>query len=238
MAAINPLVRNRLKTTGDIRLDDPSPLPPRLVNEDLEGIVRRPARAKPERAGQEVRFEDRLEHDPRSGLHDTITDRRDRQRPPLIAAGLRNENPTGRKRTVAAVTKVRDQLIEQPVNPVVLDVGDGDLVNTGRAAITAHQLPGALQHVPALDLVMKRVEPSPGIGFGRPVQRALQVSDLVYFGGPSHVVALTKPSPHLTHERSSGPSLTGGSVSARLDRYYGRLRLPPGTRSLPGSRRL
>ena len=41
-----------------------------------------------------------------------------------------------------------------------------------------------------------------------------------------------------THRRRSGPSLTGGCVSARLDRYYGRLRLPPGTtRPLPGVNR-
>ncbi len=89
-----------------------------------------------------------------------------------------------------------------------------------------------------MDLVMKRVKPSPGIGLGRPLQRALQLSDLVYFGGPSHVVALTKPFAAPTHKRSSGPSLTGGCVVRRLDRYYGRLRLPPGTRPLPGSRRL
>jgi hypothetical protein len=30
-------------------------------------------------------------------------------------------------------------------------------------------------------------------------------------------------------ERSSGPSLPAGCVVLRLDRYYGRLRLPPGT---------
>jgi hypothetical protein len=42
------------------------------------------------------------------------------------------------------------------------------------------------------------VKPSSGIGLGRPVQRALQLSDVVYFGGLSHVVALTKPfaAPH------------------------------------------
>jgi hypothetical protein len=30
------------------------------------------------------------------------------------------------------------------------------------------------------------VEPSPGIGLGRPVERSLQFSDLVLLGGPSH----------------------------------------------------
>src|SRR5215213_7895820 len=43
--------------------------------------------------------------------------------------------------------------------------------------------------------------------------------------------ALTRPLPQPTHKRSSGPSLTAGCVVLRLDRYYDRLRLPPGARS-------
>jgi len=84
--------------------------------------------------------------------------------------------------------------------------------NAGRATIGAHQLPRTLQNVSAVDLVVERVEPSPGIGLGRPVERSLQFSDFVLPGGPSHDVALTGPSLCVTHERSSGPSLTAGSV--------------------------
>ena len=40
----------------------------------------------------------------------------------------------------------------------------------------------------------------------------------------------------LARERSSGPSLPAGCVVLRLDRYYGRLRLPPG--APPASRLL
>jgi len=43
----------------------------------LQGIVRRPPRAEPETNRQEVRLEDRLEHDLQRGLHDPVTDRRD-----------------------------------------------------------------------------------------------------------------------------------------------------------------
>jgi hypothetical protein len=109
-----PIVRDRLKARGDVRLDHPPLAPPRLINEDLEGVVRRAPGPKPERTRQEVRLEDRLEHDPRRGLHDTIANRRDRQRPPLTAAGLRNEDPASRERTVAAVTEVRGQFVEHP----------------------------------------------------------------------------------------------------------------------------
>jgi hypothetical protein len=34
-----------------------------------------------------------------------------------------------------------------------------------------------LQDISAEDLVVERVEPSPGIGLGRPVKRSLQISD-------------------------------------------------------------
>src|ERR1035438_8599889 len=47
--------------------------------------------------------------------------------------------------------------------------------------------------------------------------------------------ALICPCPPSARERSSGPSLTAGSVVLRIERYYGRLRLPPGRRPLPGS---
>src|SRR5215218_2219962 len=219
------VVRDRLKTAGDVRLDHPLPAPPCLVDEDLEGVVRRLARAKPERARQEVRFKDRLEHDPRCGLHDAITHRRDRQRPPLKAAGLRDEDPARSKRTVRAVPEVRGQLVKQPVNPVPLDIIDGLLVDAGRAAVAAHQLPRALQHVPAMDLVVKRVEPSPGIGLGRPVKRALQFSDPVYFGGPSHDRGTHQalPCPSRVNEAAALPS-PAVVLSARLKAV---LRPPP-----------
>src|SRR3954447_6606514 len=42
---------------------------------------------------------------------------------------------------------------------------------------------------------MKRVEPSPGIGLGRPEERSLQFSDVVLPGGPSH----DRHSPALPH---------------------------------------
>ena len=56
-----------------------------LINEYLQGVVRRPPRAEPEAARQEVRLEDRLEHDLQRGLHDPVADRGNRQRPLLAA---------------------------------------------------------------------------------------------------------------------------------------------------------
>ena len=175
--------------------------------------MRRALGTKPERALEHVGLEDRLDHRLRGRLHDAVADSGDRQRTPLLrSAGLRDEHPAGRKRTPAPVLEIRGQFVEQSAHAIPLDVGDGLSVDAGRATIGAHQLPRTLQNVPAVELVVERVEPSPGIGLGRPVKRSLQFSDLVLLGGPSHDVALTSPSLYVTHERSSGPSLTAGSV--------------------------
>ena len=64
---------------------------------------------------------------------------------------------------------------------------------------------------------------SSGIGLGRPVERSLQFSDFERLGGPSHE-GTHRPFPVLTHERSSGPSLTPGSVVPRAQAV---IRPPP-----------
>jgi hypothetical protein len=174
--------------------------------------VRRALRAKPERARQEVRLTHRLDHQLHGGPNDAVADGGDRERAKLLAPGLQYEHPAGGKRTPTPVPQVRGQLVQQTRDPVLLDVGDGLSVDAGRALVGAHQLPRALQHVPAMDLVVERVESSSGIGLGRPVKRSLQFSDLVLLGGPSHDVALTGPSLCVTRGRSSGPSLAAGSV--------------------------
>ena len=80
------------------------------------------------------------------------------------------------------------------------------------------------------------MEPSPGIGLGRPVKRALQFSDLVCLGGPSHDRGTHRALP-CTSRVNEAAALPSPAVvlSARLKQYYGRLRRPPGTRPLPGS---
>ena len=39
-----PFVRDRLKAVGDVRLDQPAPAPVALIEDELQGIVRRPPR--------------------------------------------------------------------------------------------------------------------------------------------------------------------------------------------------
>jgi hypothetical protein len=180
-------VRDRLETVSDIRLQNPPPAAPRLVNEDLERVVLRAPGPKPERALQHVSLEDRLNHRLRGRLNDPIADSRNRERPQLITPGLRNEHPARGQRPPPPYLQIHGQLIKELGNAVLLDISDGLIVDAGRAPIGAHQLPRPLQDVPAVDLVIERVEPTFGIGLGRPVERSLQFSDCVLLGGPSHL---------------------------------------------------
>jgi hypothetical protein len=170
-------VGNRLETVGDIRLQHPPPAAPRLINENLERVVLRAPGPKPERALEHVSLEDRLNDDPRCCLNDPIANSRNRERSQLIASRLRYEHPARGQRPPPPFLQIRDQFIKELGNAVLLDIGDGLLVDASRALVGAHQLPRPLHDVPAVNLVVERVEPSPGVGFGRPVERSLQFSD-------------------------------------------------------------
>ncbi len=67
----------------------------------------------------------------------------------------------------------------------VLDSGQDDLVDARRTTIAAHRDPRAPQHVTTADLVIQRVDPTSGIGLGRPVQRMLQGTDRIPVSWPS-----------------------------------------------------
>jgi ABC-type transporter Mla MlaB component len=82
----------------------------------------------------------------------------------------------------------------------------------------------APQNVTAADLVIQRVEPPPGIGLGRPVQRMLQGTGRIPGnrrgsprGGTSRNGTHRAPPPPHAHRRSSGPS------------HHRRLCCPPGS---------
>nr|WP_277350241.1 hypothetical protein [Nonomuraea sp. FMUSA5-5] len=161
------------------RLDHPAASPLLLIDEHLQRIMSRSPGPEPEGAVGHVGLEDRLEHDLQRSLHDTVTNCRDRQRPHLAAARLRDEHPPRRQRPIAPLPHLFSQLTEQPVNAVLLDLGQGGLVDVRRAIVPAHHNPRTLQHVPAEDLVEQRMEPTPGIGLGRPVERMLQGTDRI-----------------------------------------------------------
>src|ERR1700739_2893405 len=90
------------------------------------------------------------------------------------------------------------------------------------------------------------LQPSPGFGLGRPVQRVLQGTHLIQrnlvndtdsaVGGTSTNGTHRAP-PQSSARIDEAVALPSPAVmlSARLDRYYGHLRRPPGWLALPGS---
>ena len=146
-----------------------------------------------------------------------------------------------RQRPVPSLPQFRGQLAEQPGDPVLLDVRQADTVNASSAAVAVHCLPRPVQHVPAVDLVGQHMEPSFRVGLGRPVKHMLQSARTLLPPTAARVdlavlPALTDPGPPSSraNEAAALPSLRV-MLSRRSERYYGRLRLPPGRRPLPGS---
>jgi hypothetical protein len=92
---------------------------------------------------------------------------------------FRDQHLPGRQRPITSLAQLRLDLGQEPVDTVFLDRTQGELVDTRRAVVAAHRDPATPQDVPAQDLVPQRVEPSPGIGLGRPVERVLQGTHLV-----------------------------------------------------------
>ena len=188
-------------------------------DEHLQRVVRRALRAKPERARQKVGLKDRLEHDLHRSLHDSVTDRGNRQRPPLLGPRLRDEHPPGRDRTAPIAPAVRCQLVEQPGHPVLLDLGQGGLVDARRAVVAAHLRPTPATGrpcdgpCPAARGTVVRDRPWPP-GTARAARHGPRSSDArPRSGGTSQIRHSPGHSlPDTARGRSSGPSLTGGCV--------------------------
>src|SRR5664279_549642 len=173
-------------------------------------------------------------------LHNPVHDRRNRQRPFLQRSGLGYKHPACWKWTPTTLPQYRGHLVQQPGNPVLLDISDGDPVDTRCAAVAAHVLPRPLQDISAIDLVPERVEPSPGIGLGRPVQRMLQGPNRIHHGprsGGTSRNGTHRAPPRQAQRTDEAAALPSPAVvlSARLQQYYGRLRRPPDAE--PTSRR-
>jgi hypothetical protein len=99
---------------------------------------------KPEAARQHVRLEDRFNDDLQGCLHDPVANRRDRERSLLAPARLGDEVPPGRERLEPPLPQFCGQFVEQPVDAVALDLGDGGLVDARCAGVAAHLLPRPL----------------------------------------------------------------------------------------------
>src|SRR5947208_6936330 len=109
------------------------------------------------------------------------------------------------------------QLVEEPSNAVLLDISQRGLIDARRPTIAEHRNPRPPQDILPEDLVSQRMEPTSGISLGCPVERMLQGTDRIHrygsrSGGTSRNDTHRAPPHYITHRRSSGPSLTDGSV--------------------------
>jgi hypothetical protein len=97
--------------------------------------------------------------------------------PPHPAAW--NGHPAHRQRPVGAALQLGRQGVEESLEAPGLDPGNGHALHAGSTPVATDLLPGALQDVAAVDLVIARMEASGRRPLGRPVQLALQRSGLV-----------------------------------------------------------
>ena len=192
-----PVMRNRRKAVGDVGLHDPAAAPPGLINEYLQGIVRRAPRAEPEAARQKVRLEDRLEHDLRGSLHDPVADSRRSTAAccslePGFGMNTRRAG-SGRYRSSSSSSAASSPSSrDTPYSSASAKAGHGQCPAAPRLRRTSsHALP---KHILAADLAGQRMEPSVRIGLGRPVKHMLQRAD-----------------PVPTDSRQGGPSRTSGT---------------------------
>src|SRR5450759_2656333 len=137
-----------------------------------------PARTKPVRAVQEVRLEDRLEHQRRLRLHDPVLDRRDTQRSqPAVRLG--DEHTLDRLWPVAMGAQFLVQLLEEQVRARAIDdVLTRHAIHTGGAVVLEHQPPRGRQHVGPIDPVVQRVKPELRLLLGLLTQLPSQFGDL------------------------------------------------------------
>jgi hypothetical protein len=157
-----------------------------------------------------------------------VPNRRDRKRPVLVLHTRPGDQyPARWHRPVPALSQLGGQLVNEPERSVLaFDLAQSGLVNAGCAVARAHRDPLAPQDVPAADRVLQRIEPTSGIGLGRPVKRVLKGTHLIQprtsaAGGTSRRIGTHRAPP---------------STSARIDEAGALpLRRPPGPLPLPGS---
>jgi len=175
---------DRVEEVGDVGVHHPSPPLLDRRPDRIERIVRRALRPEPVGAVQEIGLEDRLQHRLGGGLDHPIPDRRHPE-VPLSPIRLRDAHPLDRQGSIVALSKLGGQLVEEFLDPLALDLLDGDTVHARGSPVASNLLPSALQEVLAVDLVVQRVEASARRPLGRPVQLDLELSGL-FSGVVSH----------------------------------------------------
>ena len=140
--------------------------------------------SEPVAGGQEVGFEDRLEHDLCCRHHHPVGHARNAERPQLTwPARLGDMNPSQRPRPIRPGLELRGELVEEVADPGTHDVIDGDPIDAGRPTVSTDLAPRLPEHVAAGDLVIQGVETAIPILLGTAVQHALESTNPIHTSG-------------------------------------------------------
>ena len=152
-----PLVVDRAEEVPDVGLEDELLSSGERHPDPLQGVSSRPLGPEPERAGQEVGLEQRLEDDLGCLLAHPVHHSGDAQRS-FGPVGLGDLHPAHRRRAVGACTEDVGQLTKHPVNAVVLHRRQGHCIDPGSATVSSDPLPRLPQDVTPVDAVVQGVE--------------------------------------------------------------------------------
>src|SRR5690606_5465687 len=122
--------------------------------------------------------EDRLDDQLRRHLHHAVPHRRDTQGP-LLSIGLRDVTPPDRLRPVLPCLQLGLQLIQESLDAVLLELGQGLFIDPRRALVPPHSLPRLLQDVTPVDAIVQSVEAPIRAPLGRGPQSPSKLSHFV-----------------------------------------------------------
>ena len=212
----------------------------RMASSAMRGRALRPVAV---RDGQEVRLEDRLQHQLGRLLGHPVADRRDAQCPDT-AVRLGDLLPPHGRRTIPALPQVGGKLREQPFDAIGLDVGEGDTIDPRRAPVGPHPPPRLPQDVTPEDAVIQGVEAPLRRPLGRRPELALELAHLVHRRQPMEFDGLAPaggdgpggPGHALTRDTAASVTKVGALPSRRVVLHAGQRYYDPVGPPLPSAR--
>jgi hypothetical protein len=144
-------------------------------------VVGRQLWAEPVAGGQEVGFEDRLEHDLRRHHDHPVGQARDAERPELAwFARLGDVRPPERPWPVVTGAQPLGEPVEELAHPGSHNVIDGDPIDARGSAVGTDLTPSPPEHVAAGDLVIEGMEAAIPILLSAAVEHALESTNPVH----------------------------------------------------------
>jgi hypothetical protein len=198
----------------------------------LRGV---PLRPEAIRARMKIRLENRLQHERRRHLRDSVSDRRNPQRP-LPSVCFRNVPTLDRRRSVRARSQAGAEVVKKPLDPRLLDRGQRHRIDARRATVLLHPPPCFPQDVTPVDAVHQCMEASARLPLGRTPESALQLAHFVD-GLASVGVVGAGPAGHALARPSAADVAPAGTLrSARVIRHGPRRYCDPLGRPLRRAR--